>query len=54
VCLVRYELGFYIPEDDMLCYVRVEVFTAVTMKKAVVWGVALCGSCKKRRLLFHR
>jgi hypothetical protein len=28
--------------------VRVEVFTAVTMKNAVVWDVTPCGSCKNR------
>jgi hypothetical protein len=26
-----------------------EVFTAVTMKNAVLWYVAPCGSCKSRR-----
>jgi hypothetical protein len=26
-----------------------EVFTAVTMKSAVFWGVTLCGYCKNRR-----
>jgi hypothetical protein len=31
------------------CYVRFEVFTAVTMKNAVFWGVTSCGSCKNRR-----
>jgi hypothetical protein len=30
-------------------HVRFEVFTAVTMKKGVFWGVMLCGSCKNRR-----
>jgi hypothetical protein len=29
--------------------VRVEVFTAVTMKNAVFWVVTPCGSCKSRR-----
>jgi hypothetical protein len=28
---------------------RFEVFTAVTMKKAVFWDVTSCGSCKNRR-----
>jgi hypothetical protein len=32
-----------------LCYVRFEVFTAVTMKNAVFWNVTLCDSCKDRR-----
>jgi hypothetical protein len=30
------------------CYVRIEDFTAVTMKKAVFWNVTPCGSCKNR------
>jgi hypothetical protein len=30
-------------------HVRFEVFTAVTMKNAVVWKVTLCGSYKNRR-----
>jgi hypothetical protein len=30
------------------CYVRFEVFTAVTVKNAIFWDVPLCGSCKKR------
>jgi hypothetical protein len=30
------------------CYVRFEVFTAVTMMNAVVWDVTLCSSCKNR------
>jgi hypothetical protein len=28
--------------------VRSEVFTAVTMKKAVFWDITPCGSCKNR------
>jgi hypothetical protein len=32
------------------CYVRFEVFTAVTMKNGVFWVVSPCGSCKNRRL----
>jgi hypothetical protein len=51
---VKYELGFYIPEDGILhshlrenlrsvklevSNVRFEVFTAVTMKVGVFWGV---------------
>jgi hypothetical protein len=31
------------------CDVKFEVFTAVTMKYAVFWGVMLRGSCKNRR-----
>jgi hypothetical protein len=27
-------------------YVRLEVFTAVTMKNGVFWDVTPCGSCK--------
>jgi hypothetical protein len=30
-------------------YVGFEVFTAVTMKKAVIWNVTPCGSCNNRR-----
>jgi hypothetical protein len=30
-------------------HVRLEVFTAVTMKKGAFWHVAPCGSCKNRR-----
>jgi hypothetical protein len=30
-------------------YVRFEVFTAVTMKNDVSWGVTPCGFCKNRR-----
>jgi hypothetical protein len=30
-------------------YVRVEVFTAVTIKNAVFWNITPCGSCKNRR-----
>jgi hypothetical protein len=29
-------------------YVRIEVFTAVTMKNGVFWDVTPCGSSKKR------
>jgi hypothetical protein len=35
---VKYDLGFYIPEDGIL-HVRFEVFTAVTMKNGVFWVV---------------
>jgi hypothetical protein len=60
----RYELGLYIPQNDILysdrretsnltkaltgC-VRFEVFTAVTVKNGVFRAVTLCGSCKDRR-----
>jgi hypothetical protein len=30
------------------CYVRFEVFMAVTSKNAVFWDVASCGSCTNR------
>jgi hypothetical protein len=33
----------------MFGFVRFEVFTAMTMKNDVFWGVAPCGSCKNRR-----
>jgi hypothetical protein len=29
-------------------YVRLEVYTAVTMKNGVLWDVTPCGSCKNR------
>jgi hypothetical protein len=40
-------------------YVRIEVFTAVTMKNAISWEVTPCGSCKNRRFggtprLYHK
>jgi hypothetical protein len=50
VSSVKYELGFYIPEDDIL-HVKLEVFTAVTMKNGVCWDVtpwyffAACFGC---------
>jgi hypothetical protein len=31
------------------CYVRFEVFMAMTVKNAVFWDVTLCGSCEKQR-----
>jgi hypothetical protein len=30
-------------------HVRIEVFTAVTMKNYVFWDVTRCDSCKNRR-----
>jgi hypothetical protein len=36
------------PENKQY-YVKFEVFTAVTMKNAVFWDVALCRSCLNRR-----
>jgi hypothetical protein len=43
---VKYELGFYIPEDGIL-HVRFEVFTAVTMKNVVFWDI-------KTQFVLHR
>jgi hypothetical protein len=31
---------------SLICHVRFEVFTAVTMKNGVFWVVMPCGSCK--------
>jgi hypothetical protein len=36
-------------EELYKCYVRFEVFTAVTIKNGVFWDITLCGSCKNRR-----
>jgi hypothetical protein len=33
----------------LITNVRLEVFTAVTMKNGVFWDVTLCGSCTNRR-----
>jgi hypothetical protein len=33
------------------CYVRFEVFTAVTVKDGVFWDVTPCGSCNNRRFV---
>jgi hypothetical protein len=33
----------------IICDLRFEVFTAVTMKNGVFWDVTPCGSCKNRR-----
>jgi hypothetical protein len=30
-------------------FVRLEVFTVVTMKNGIFWDVMSCGSCKNRR-----
>jgi hypothetical protein len=35
--------------DHLTILVRSEVFTAVTMKNAVFWEMALCRSCVNRR-----
>jgi hypothetical protein len=34
---------------NICCSVRFEVFTAVTVKNGVLWGVTPCDSCKNRR-----
>jgi hypothetical protein len=34
---------------EIMFGVRLEVFTAVTMKNGIFWDVAPCGSCKNRR-----
>jgi hypothetical protein len=41
------KVGIYLYTTPFL--LRFEVFTAVTMKSAVVWDVTPCGSCKNRR-----
>jgi hypothetical protein len=41
------EKSLYFP--DWYEVVRLEVFTAVTMKSDVFWDVTPCGSCKNRR-----
>jgi hypothetical protein len=58
---VKYELGFYIPEDDILHSHSRENVTSYmynTRKNGVFWVVTPCGSCKNRRfggtsLWFH-
>jgi hypothetical protein len=44
----RLELPGKVVKLLMTC-VRLEVFTAVTMKNGVFWDVMPCGSCKNRR-----
>jgi hypothetical protein len=46
----RYRL-IWIPQRQLNYseFVRLEVFTAVTMKNGVFWDVTPCGSCKNRR-----
>jgi hypothetical protein len=39
----------YVCKQIYICYVRFEIFTAVTMKNAVFWGVAPCRICMNRR-----
>jgi hypothetical protein len=38
-----------IAEKQTALALRVEVFTAVTMKNAVFWDITPCGSCKNSR-----
>jgi hypothetical protein len=52
--LYRYMLLSLVTLKDVqvpktVTYVRLEVFTAVTMKNGVFWDVTPCGSCKNRR-----
>jgi hypothetical protein len=46
------DIFFYnsLNHNRLLGCVRFEIFTAVTMKNAVFWDVALCRSCVNRRL----
>jgi hypothetical protein len=39
----------HLMENGISGSVRFEVFTAVTLKNAVFWDAAPCGSCKNRR-----
>jgi hypothetical protein len=50
--ILCYHMITWLMVDIMNCYVRFEVFTAVTMKNGVFWVVTLCGSCKNRPLDF--
>jgi hypothetical protein len=36
-------------QGSFAAYVRFEIFTAATMKNAIIWDVMPCGSCKNRR-----
>jgi hypothetical protein len=47
--LLLYIADLFVECDVRRCYVRFEVFTAVTMKNGVFWDVTPCGSCKNRR-----
>jgi hypothetical protein len=44
--VITVEQNFYVTEQHELRYDRFEVFTAVTVKNAVFWGVMPCGSCR--------
>jgi hypothetical protein len=41
-------INFRMSEPIFIKFVRFEVFTAVTIKNAIIVDVALCGSCKNR------
>jgi hypothetical protein len=41
---IPFKLEIYVRGDIL----RIEVFTAVTMKNGVFWDVTPCGSCKNR------
>jgi hypothetical protein len=43
----RKHITALIPSPAGLCYIRFEVFTAVTMNNAVFWDVTPHGSCKR-------
>jgi hypothetical protein len=43
-------LLFFARETNFITEVRLEVFTAVTMKNGVFWDVTPCGFSKNRRL----
>jgi hypothetical protein len=46
---VKYELGFYIPEDGILhSHRRADIHSYLLLKSAVVWNVAPCRCCESR------
>jgi hypothetical protein len=49
IFLMAYSKAMLKSKGDNKCIVRFEVFTAVTMKNAVFWDVALCRSGVNRR-----
>jgi hypothetical protein len=48
VC-IQYTVDVKLERGSLQMYVRFEFFTAVPMKNAVFWDVALCRSCVNRR-----
>jgi hypothetical protein len=46
--VVGIQFKLYRVYNVYLWYVRIKVFTAVTMKNAVFWDIMPCGSCKNR------